>query len=392
MSPRSLCAIVLALALPALGQTEPQLEPLVPPSVQKNKKKPRRKPPEKKAPSEQAQPLDAAPQGQEPSALPPLAPLTSSRRLDAVGVLVLGALPDDAAARFGNGIRAAVKLAPGVKEVSALDAPHPCADKACWVTAGVARSVHHVVVATYAARRLKIRLVDVKARKIVQEANRREVSSDPAEATAWAEALVCKLLVPAGCTGEAVVQGGEGIALQLDGVPLAPGEKRRVPVGVHVLRVKEGVRESVRPLPVLVEEAPMVTIEAPKVASATPPPAPVVPIAPLVEPVTPPPAPQAAAIEAAPLPPAPSRKWTRPAGYAAVGAAVVAAGVGAYFGAKSRSDLNDAESAYRANGNAYTPASLDKLQSGNSAGHTANALFIASGILVAAGAALTFAF
>ena len=392
MNPRSLCAIVLALALPALGQTEPQLEPLVPPSVQKNKKKPKRKPPDKKAPAEQAQALDAAPQGQEPSALPPLAPLTASRRLDAVGVLVLGALPDEAAVRVGNGIRAAVKLAPGVKEVSALDAPHPCADKACWVTAGVARSVHHVVVATYAARRLKIRLVDVKARKIVQQANRREVSSDPAEATAWAEALVCKLLVPAGCTGEAVVQGGEGIALQLDGVPLAPGEKRRVPVGVHVLRVKEGARESVRPLPVLVEEAPMVTIEAPKVASATPPPAPVVPIAPLVEPVTPPPAPQAAAIEAAPLPPAPSRKWTRPAGYAAVGAAVVAAGVGAYFGAKSRSHLNDAESTYRANGNAYTPASLDKLRSGNSAGHTANALFIASGILVAAGAALTFAF
>src|SRR5207253_3243968 len=71
-----------------------------------------------------------------------------------------------------------------------------------------------------------------------------------------------------------------------------------------------------------------------------------------------------------------------------IGAAVA----GAYFGAKSRSDLNDAESAYRANGNAYTPAGLDKLRSGNSAGHTANALFIASGILVAAGVALTFAF
>src|SRR2546428_2856886 len=285
MNPRSLCAIALALALPALGQTEPQLEPLVPPSVQKNKKTP----PDRRTPSDQAQALDGAPQGQEPSALPPLAPLTASRRLDAVGVLVLGALPDEAAVRVGNGIRAAVKLAPGVKEVSALDAPHPCADKACWVTAGVARSVHHVVVATYAARRLKIRLVDVKARKIVQQANRREVASDPAEATAWAEALVCKLLVPAGCTGEAVVQGGERIALQLDGVPLAPGEKRRVPVGVHVLRVKEGARESVRPLPVLIEEAAAVTIEAPKVASATPPPAPVVPIAPLVAPVTPPP-------------------------------------------------------------------------------------------------------
>jgi len=79
MNPRSLCAIVLALALPALGQTEPQLEPLVPPSVQKNKKKPKRKPPDKKAPAEQAQALDAAPQGQEPSALPPLRRVGSTR-------------------------------------------------------------------------------------------------------------------------------------------------------------------------------------------------------------------------------------------------------------------------------------------------------------------------
>jgi len=356
MNPRSLCAIALTLALPALGQTEPQLEPLVPPS------------------------------------LPPIAPLTPSRPLKTLGVLVLGALADETAVRVGDGIRAAAKLAPGVKEALVLDAPHPCADKACWVTAGVARSVDQVVVATYTARTLKVRLVDVKARKVVREANRPDVSSDGAEATAWAEALVCKLLVPAGCTGEAVVQGGEGIALQLDGTPLAAGEKRRVPVGVHVLRVKEGSRESVRPLPVLVEGTPVVTIAAPEVASAKPPPASVVPIAPLVPPVTPPSAAPAAAVEAVPPAPSPSRGWTRPAGYATVGVAVVAAGVGAYFGAKSRSDLNDAESAYRANGNAYTPAGLDKLRSGNSAGHTANALFIASAVLAAAGAALTFAF
>src|SRR5438445_11614027 len=117
MNPRSLCAIVLALALPALGQTEPQLEPLVPPSVQKNKKKPKRKPPDKKAPAEQAQALDAAPQGQEPSALPPLAPLTAPRRLAAVGVLVREPLPAEAAVRAAKGTRARVKPAPGLREV-----------------------------------------------------------------------------------------------------------------------------------------------------------------------------------------------------------------------------------------------------------------------------------
>ena len=143
MNPRSLCAIALTLALPALGQTEPQLEPLVPPS------------------------------------LPPIAPLTPSRPLKTLGVLVLGALADETAVRVGDGIRAAAKLAPGVKEALVLDAPHPCADKACWVTAGVAQSVDQVVVATYTARTLKVRLVDVKARKVVREANRRPLRSSP---------------------------------------------------------------------------------------------------------------------------------------------------------------------------------------------------------------------
>ena len=73
------------------------------------------------------------------------------------------------------------------------------------------------------------------------------------------------------------------------------------------------------------------------------------------------------------------------------GAAVAVAAAGIYFGAKSKSDLDQAESSYRANG-AYQPSDLDALHSGNSSAHTANALFIASGILLAAGAALTFAF
>src|SRR3989442_15906097 len=168
-------------------------------------------------------------------------------------------------------------------------------------------------------------------------------------------------------------QGGKGIGLQLDGTPLAAGGKRRVPVGGHALRVKEGSREWVRPCPVRAGGTPVVTIAATEVASAKPPPASVVPIAPLVPRVTPPSAAPSAAVEAVPPTPSPSRGWTRPAGYATVGAAVVAAGVGAYFGAKSRSDLNDAESAYRANGNAYTPAGLDKLRSGDSAGHPPHA-------------------
>jgi hypothetical protein len=96
-------------------------------------------------------------------------------------------------------------------------------------------------------------------------------------------------------------------------------------------------------------------------------------------------------VVASPVPPA-RRTWTRTAGYLAAGAAVAAAGVGVYFGAKSKSDLNAAEDGYHANGGAYTQADLDKLNSGNSKAHTANALFVASGVLLASAAVLTFAF
>src|SRR2546428_10651963 len=141
MNPRSLCAIAIAIALPALGPPAPPHAPLVPPS------------------------------------LTPLAPLTPSRPLKTLGVLVLGALADETAVRVGDGIRVAAKLAPGVKEALALDAPHPCADKACWVTAGVARSGDQGGVATDTARTLKVRLVGVEAREGGPEADRARVPS-----------------------------------------------------------------------------------------------------------------------------------------------------------------------------------------------------------------------
>src|SRR2546428_13509263 len=105
MNPRSLWAIAIAIALPALGQTDPQLEPLVPPS------------------------------------LPPIAPLTPSRPLKTLGVPDLGALADETAVRAGDGIRAAANLPPAAKEALALDARHPCAAKASWGPPGTRRSV-----------------------------------------------------------------------------------------------------------------------------------------------------------------------------------------------------------------------------------------------------------
>ena len=73
-----------------------------------------------------------------------------------------------------------------------------------------------------------------------------------------------------------------------------------------------------------------------------------------------------------------------------VGAAVAAAGL--YFGAKSHSDLDKAETAFRTNGGAYRTADINALNSGNSAARTANTLFAVSGVLLAATALITFAF
>src|SRR6266446_46881 len=377
MKQRTMCALVLALAFPALAQTEPPLEPLVPGSAApKNRTKKKAAPPARPE-SAQTQP-----------ALPPLAPLAPPQPTRTLGVLVLAGVPD-AAARVGEGLRAVLKLNPSVKDAVPLQAPQPCTTEACWVMAGAAASVDQVVVATLTASALRVKVIDVSSRRRISQALQERVSSDPAEATAWAQKLACKLLVPAGCTGEVMVEASPAAELLLDSQPLRSGEKRRVPVGVHTLRIQEAGVVSSKRLAVIYQR-PAATPVQPPPAPAAPPPAVAASPAPVPSPPsTAQPAPPAA-VTAMPAP-APRRTWTRTAGYATAGAAVAAAAVGLWFGVKSRSDLDRAESGYRANG-AYQPADLDALQSGNSKAHTANALFVASGALLAASAVLTFAF
>ena len=381
-----LSALLLALSFPALAQTQPQLEPLVPGTAVPEKKpapRKRAKPPaadSKKPASAQTEP-----------AVPELVPLTPARGDKSLGILVVGALPE----RAGEALRAVVKLAPSVKEVVMLEAPPPCTNEACWLVAGAAANVDQVVVAMLSGTSLRVRVIDVAKRRQVSQARQDRVSKDAAELTAWSQALACKLLVPAGCTGEVRVDAPASAELLLNGQPLGGGERRMVPVGVHTVRVKEGTAVSSRRLAVVYEDkaappAPPPEPAAgpplalpPSVAAAAPAPSAAPPVAASA------PAP-AAAVTAAPAP-APKRSWTKTAGYVTAGAAVAAAAAGAYFGVKSKSDLDKAESAYRANGS-YQPADLDALNSGNSKAHTANALFVASAVLLAGAAALTFAF
>ena len=52
------------------------------------------------------------------------------------------------------------RRAPGVAATEALQAPDPCAEEACWVTAGVARQVDRVLVAGFDNGALKVRVVE----------------------------------------------------------------------------------------------------------------------------------------------------------------------------------------------------------------------------------------
>jgi len=273
-----LCALVLALALPALAQTQPPLEPLVPGK-----------------PSQQQ--------------LPPIEPLSRPGRGSAlVGVLVLGALPDGVSSQVVQGLRAVLKARavrqgtpwswtrPTLHERGVLDPGRGGGERG----PGDRRRVP--------GRRAADEGGERQDPQAARQAQRDRVSPNPEEATAWAEALACQLLVPAGCTGQVVVDAPEGVELSLDGLPLRSGQSRMVPVGVHTLRIKEGDALSSRPLPVLHERTNSLALGPPPAAPPAPPPV----------------AAPAAAVAAAPAA-EPRRTWTRTAGYVTAGAAVAAA-------------------------------------------------------------------
>ncbi len=84
--------------------------------------------------------------------------------------------------------------------------------------------------------------------------------------------------------------------------------------------------------------------------------------------------------------------WKKPVGYTVAGAGVVAAAIGAYELFHGRSQVSTADSAATARGGAYTTAELNTLSSVHTAQRTGAALLIVSGVLIAAGASLAFAF
>jgi hypothetical protein len=179
-----------------------------------------------------------------------------------------------------------------------------------------------------------------------------------------------------------------------------PAQAKKVKPGKKSAPEPDAAAPFVAAPPALFLPAPPAPAPAPVAVEAAPPPKPLPEIEPppLVKaevvlkapPIAARPAPPPAAVRSVPA--APQRNWTRPAGLVSLGLGAAAAAVGMYFGARSKSDLNAAETSFQANGGAYRPGDLDSLHSGNSKAHTANALFIAAGVLAGAGLLLTLAF
>jgi hypothetical protein len=329
-------------------------------------------PPEIPLPPVEQLPLPVVPQEQKPAppakaadALPPLA------RPVRIGVAVAGDLEPVAAGRLAASLRSIAALAPLTRETVALAAER-CEADACLVALGAAQQVDQVLFAGVSGGALAVRVLDLSGAKPAGEA-RLAAPADSAELRAAAEALACKLMVPAGCTGEAQIDA-VGAEIQIDGKPSAP--RLTLPVGVHALAVRSGDSLVRRSLPVVHEKPVALTLRRSEGQLAL---------------LTPDEVAQRAVVSAE-VAAAPPRRWTRTAGYVAAGVGIVAAGIAVAEGVHSRSLLDQAEGGYRANGNVYRPADLDNLQSGNSAARAANILFAAGGVLLASGLVLAFAF
>lgn len=332
-----------------------------------------------------------------PAGAPPLLKLATQYGI----TLPRNGLVDEAtAADIESGLKTIAFGAPMSARPLVLHAPQaPCGidDDACFAALGAQEGVDEVVVASLSraanALALRVRRIDVLTRKVAGETSQASLSAQRQELKAWAEALLCRQLIPAGCTGELVVEAGDA-ALESAGKPLAKGDaapaRVRLPVGVQPLRaVRAGKAGPERLVPVLKEPATGVQYavrdapEGPRLVSpGEPEPAPAIAAR----------AAPAAATAAPAPPPAAGPRWTRVAGttVAAVGAAALVGGL--VQGARSKSLISSAESAYNANGGAWRTANLDDLRSGNSAAKSANLLFAAGAAMAALGLVVAFAF
>ncbi len=295
---------------------------------------------------------------------PPLLKLSTQ-----LGVLVQA---DSAQTALEAGLLSIAALAPLSQHPRLVPRPaQRCGDDACASELG--KALDELVVASFQAGELRLRVLDIASGQRLGDPQQATVKD--VEAVAAAEFLACRVLVPAGCTGELKLSAAPGTSVELDGAVAKPGLSR-LPVGLHALVVRSGVRSTARTISI-VHESPL-SLSLPETAERSR----AAPVAVVAE---------TSAFDQPPKRP-PGRSWNKPAGIAVASAGAVAAGFGIYFGARSRSDLGSAEAAYHSNGGSYRTGDVATLNSGNSSARTANLLFAASAVLAGAGALLVFAF
>jgi hypothetical protein len=340
-------------------------------------------------------------------------------------------LSDAQAAEAETRLVGVALLSPLARRPIALPQAEPAcatADDDCLLAWGRKAKVDAVVVISTSVAKggavLRARKLQVATRKESGKERAQGIASDPLELEAAAQALVCKLLVPAGCQGELAIEDerpadGGGVVVE-GGLPLpttagAPAILR-LPLGLHELAVQRGAQTGpgrrvpvllgksapwrIAPgldgLPVLVapgEPGPTLFAAAPAPAAsppgapATAAPAPAAPAGAVSTRAPPPVGGEPATDEAAS-----ARPWPLLAGAGTAGLGAAALLLGVVQGARSSSLLNDATTGYQRHGGAFGAADLEALDSGNAAARTANLLFVAGGILVAAGAAIALAF
>ena len=235
---------------------------------------------------------------------------------------------------------------------------------------------------------LHVRLVDTRGEKVLGDKDQVIASQTAPEVQVWAESLACKLLMGQECIGGALIDADlPEMRILVDGEPVPRTgkqlERLRLPVGVHRVRIAVDKRTSLE-RPLLVSREPpaaaglyareheeALALDAPSELPRG------LDGRPSVEPS---------------LRPKPGVRWTRPVGIAVAAAGAVALGLATYEGIHSKSLVNDANRSYDANQGAYRPGDLANINSAKSASNMANVLFIAGGVLAAAGLTMVFAF
>jgi len=280
------------------------------------------------------------------------------------------------------------KDSPLLKDAVLLSAvlcdPH---DAACFTDAGKKSRCQNVLVGSSAAKGngfvLSVRMFEVAKSRIMPGSEVEQVleTDRQSDVQAWAEGQACRAL-QVKCVGKLYVDvDRKDMNVYIDNrlAPKSPKSPQEIAVepGVHAVRVSIGQRTSLEKKVAVRRNAFSDLVYARQTDKGG--------------------IPLWLASELNGVKPTPSVEfseggWMKPVGYSAAAAGALVGIFGGYELLHGRSQVSSADSAATARGNAYTTAELSTLSSAHSAQHTGAALLVVSGLLIAAGATLAFAF